>query len=78
MLALKRTRFLLAVAAVAVAEPILLLQASRKPAGFAAVVLAIQAVGALVSFGMALRRESAPPRVEDSAAARETVSAEMA
>jgi O-antigen/teichoic acid export membrane protein len=79
MLALKRTRFLLAVAAVAVAEPILLLQASRKPAGFATVVLAIQAVGALVSFGIALRRESAPPpRVGDSAAARETVSAEMA
>jgi O-antigen/teichoic acid export membrane protein len=62
MLALKRTWFLIAVAAVAIAEPILLLQASTKPAGFAAVVLAIQAVGALLAFGLALRPERAPPR----------------
>jgi O-antigen/teichoic acid export membrane protein len=61
MLALKRTWFLLALAAVAVAEPILLLQASRRPAGFAVVVLAIQAVGALLAFTMALRRDPAPP-----------------
>ncbi len=39
----------------------LLLQASRKPAGFAAVVLAVQALGALVAFAMALRRDKAPP-----------------
>ncbi len=56
MLALKRTWFLIALGAVAVAEPILLLQASRKPAGFAAVVLAVQAVGALLAFALALRR----------------------
>ncbi|MGI8414286.1 MAG: hypothetical protein ACR2LV_11230 [Solirubrobacteraceae bacterium] len=61
MLALKRTWFLIAVAAVAVAEPIFLLQASSKPAGFAAVVLGVQAVGALLAFGLALRRDSAPP-----------------
>jgi O-antigen/teichoic acid export membrane protein len=69
LLALRRTWFLLAVALVAVAEPILLLNASRKPTGFAAVVLAIQAVGALVAFSFALRRgpvvpppgEPAPP-----------------
>jgi O-antigen/teichoic acid export membrane protein len=57
MLALKRTWFLIALALVAIAEPILLLHASRKPASFAAVVLAIQAVGALLAFGMALRRD---------------------
>ncbi len=62
MLALKRTWFLIAIAAVAIAEPILLLQASRQPASFAAVVLAIQAVGALLAFSIALwRRDNAPP-----------------
>jgi O-antigen/teichoic acid export membrane protein len=60
MLALKRTWFLIPVGAVAVAEPVLLLQASRNPAGFAAVVLAIQAVGAVIAFTLALRRDSAP------------------
>ncbi len=66
LLALKRTWFLIVVGAVAVAEPILLLNASRRPAGFATVVLAIQAVGAVLAFGLALRRDSprdgAPPR----------------
>jgi O-antigen/teichoic acid export membrane protein len=61
MLALKRTAFLVLLGAVAVAEPVLLLQASRKPAGFAGVVLAIQAVGALLAFALALRRSNAPP-----------------
>ncbi|MGH2927829.1 MAG: hypothetical protein ACRDL8_06470, partial [Solirubrobacteraceae bacterium] len=64
LLALRRTWFLVAVAAVAVAEPILLLNASHKPTSFAAVVLAIQAVGALLAFGFALapdRRPSATP-----------------
>ena len=61
MLALKRTMFLVAMGAVAVAEPVLLLQASSKPAGFAAVVLAVQAVGALLAFALALRRDPAPP-----------------
>ena len=55
MLALKRTWFLLALGAVAVIEPILLLQASNKPLGFAAVVLAVQAAGAVIAFGLALR-----------------------
>ena len=55
MLALRRTWFLLAIGAVAVAEPILLLQASKKPAGFATVVLAVQVVGAVLAFGLALR-----------------------
>ena len=45
LLALRRTWFLVAVALVAVAEPILLLNASRKPTGFAAVVLAVQLLG---------------------------------
>jgi O-antigen/teichoic acid export membrane protein len=56
MLALKRTWFLLALGVVAVAEPVLLLQASKNPAGFAVVVLAIQAVGAFIAFVLALRR----------------------
>jgi O-antigen/teichoic acid export membrane protein len=55
MLALKRTWFLLALAVVAVAEPVLLLQASRQPASFAVVVLGIQAAGALIAFALALR-----------------------
>ncbi|HWE34597.1 MAG TPA: hypothetical protein VG410_13985 [Solirubrobacteraceae bacterium] len=61
MLALKRTWFLLAIGCVAVAEPILLLHASKQPASFAVVVLGIQAVGALLAFGLALRRDNAPP-----------------
>jgi O-antigen/teichoic acid export membrane protein len=56
MLALKRAWFLLAVGIIAVAEPFLLLGAPRKPAGFAAVVLAIQTAVALVAFTLALRR----------------------
>jgi O-antigen/teichoic acid export membrane protein len=61
MLALKRMWFLIAIGAVAVVEPVLLLQASRRPAGFAAVVLGVQAAGALLAFGLALRRDNAPP-----------------
>jgi O-antigen/teichoic acid export membrane protein len=61
MLALKRTWFLAVIAVVAIAEPVLLLQASRKPQGFAAVVLVVQAAGALVAFALALRRNNAPP-----------------
>lgn len=61
LLALKRTWFLLAIGLVAIAEPIFLLQASRKPAGFAAVVLAVQVVGAVLAFGLALRPEKPPP-----------------
>jgi O-antigen/teichoic acid export membrane protein len=80
MLALKRTWFLIAIGVVAVAEPILLLQASRKPEGFATVVLAVQAVGAVLAFGLALRRDKARPappvvstRPEQPAAPLETV-----
>jgi O-antigen/teichoic acid export membrane protein len=61
MLALKQTVFLVALGAVAVAEPVLLLQASRHPAGFAAMVLAVQAVGALLAFALALRRSAGVP-----------------
>jgi O-antigen/teichoic acid export membrane protein len=68
MLALKRFWFLIVLAAVAVAEPVLLLNASQKPAGFAAVVLAVQAAGAVLAFGIALRRGGPPP---DRAAATE-------
>ena len=61
LLALRRTSFLIPVALVAVAEPILLLNASRQPTGFAAVVLGIQAVGAVVAFSFALQRGPIPP-----------------
>ena len=36
-----------------------LLQASRRPSGFALVVLAIQTVGAALAFALALRRDGA-------------------
>ena len=64
LLALRRTWFLVPLAAVAVAEPILLLNASHRPKSFAAVVLAIQAVAALVAFAFALqpdRTRVSPP-----------------
>ncbi len=60
ILALKRVWFLVALGAVAVLEPILLLHASSHPAGFAVVVLAVQALGAIVAFTMALRADSKP------------------
>ncbi len=56
MLALKRTWFLVPLALVAVAEPIALAHAPNHPTGFAAIVLAVQAVGALLAFAMALLR----------------------
>lgn len=65
LLALKRTWFLVAVALVAVAEPILLLNASHRPTGFAAVVFAVQAAGALVAFAFALRRGPTTPVAPD-------------
>lgn len=61
MLALKRTAFLIVLGAVAVGEPALLLQASRHPAGFAAVVLVVQVIGALLAFALALRRDTGAP-----------------
>jgi O-antigen/teichoic acid export membrane protein len=60
MLALKRTWFLVAIGAVAVLEPILLLHASRHPAGFAGVVLGVQALGALIALALALRGRPRP------------------
>lgn len=75
MLALKRTRFLILVAAVAIVEPVLLLQATREATGFAMVVLAIQALGAIVAFALALRREPPPPRRDGVPAEPELVGA---
>jgi O-antigen/teichoic acid export membrane protein len=62
MLALKRTWFLVAIGVVAAAEPVFLLGASRHPAGFAGVVLAVQAIGAIVAFALALRGHPKPAR----------------
>jgi O-antigen/teichoic acid export membrane protein len=61
LLALKRTWFLVAIGLVAIAEPILLLHASRAPSSFATVVLGVQVAGALVAWTMALRQGKAPP-----------------
>jgi O-antigen/teichoic acid export membrane protein len=61
MLALKRSWFLLPLGAVAVAEPILLLNASHQPKRFAVVVLAVQIAAALVAFGLALRPAKRAP-----------------
>ena len=61
LLALRRTWFLVVLALVAVAEPIALLNASRKPTGFAAVALAVQVVGVIVAYTFALRRDNAHP-----------------
>ena len=66
MLALKRTWFLIAIGAVAVAEPVLLLQASHRPRPFAAVVLGIQAAGALLAFAIALWRGGPEPQPGDA------------
>ena len=61
LLALRRTWFLAPLALVAIAEPVLLLHASRRPTGFATVALGIQLVGALLAYAFALQREPAPP-----------------
>ncbi len=58
LLALKRTWFLVPLGLVALAEPFILVQGPKQPSGFAATVLAVQAVGAVVAFGFALRRDS--------------------
>ncbi len=60
MLALKRKGFLIAIGAVAVMEPILLLQAAKRPAPFAAVVLLVQAIGAGLAIVLAMRRGKPP------------------
>ena len=61
LLALHRKWFLAAMAVVAIAEPILLLNAPSHPTGFAAVVLGVQVVGAIVAFSFALARGKRPP-----------------
>jgi O-antigen/teichoic acid export membrane protein len=53
MLALRRVWFLLGIGIIAAAEPVLLLQASKQPAAFATVVLAVQAAGALLVYTLA-------------------------
>jgi hypothetical protein len=57
MLALNRFWFLIPLGIVAIAEPILLLQASEKPKGFAIVVLGVQIAGAVLAYGIALRKD---------------------
>jgi O-antigen/teichoic acid export membrane protein len=64
LLALKRTWFLVPLGIVALAEPFILVQGPKQPSGFAATVLAVQAVGAVLAFTLALRRgnpSAAPP-----------------
>jgi O-antigen/teichoic acid export membrane protein len=61
MLALKRTWFLIPLGLVAIAEPFVLANGPKHPTGFAAAVLAVQAVGAVLAFGLALRSDNAPP-----------------
>jgi len=64
LLALKRTWFLVPLGIVALAEPFILVQGPKQPSGFAATVLAVQAVGALLAFTLALWRgnpSAAPP-----------------
>ena len=55
MLALHRSKFLIAIGLVAAIEPVLLLQAPTNPAGFATVVLGVQVLGAVLAYGLALR-----------------------
>jgi O-antigen/teichoic acid export membrane protein len=66
MLAMKHKWFLLLLALVAAAEPVALLNASHKPSSFAAVVLAVQAVAALVAFACALTSDRVKPAGADS------------
>ncbi len=62
LLALHRTRFLIPLAAVAIAEPVLLLTAApSNPSGFATVVLAVQAAGAALTLGLALTQRAVEP-----------------
>src|SRR5579884_1054287 len=72
MLALKRTAFLAVIAVVAIVEPVLLLQAPRHPAAFASVVLGVQAAGAVLAYGMAMRRDRATKIPPPPPAAPET------
>ncbi len=61
LLALQRTRFLLPLGAVALAEPLLLVTAAPgTPDGFAAVVLALQGCAVALALALALRSSRAP------------------
>jgi O-antigen/teichoic acid export membrane protein len=59
MLALKRTWFLVPLGLVAIAEPFVLAHGPKHPTGFAAVVLAVQVVAAVLAFVIALARDGA-------------------
>ena len=74
MLALKRTWFLVPLALVAIAEPLVLAQASKHPTGFAAVVLSVQAIGAVLAFAIALRRD---PRARDRVSTSDSADPEV-
>ena len=63
MLALRRRWFLPAIGLVAAIEPVLLLQAPRHPASFAAVVLLVQVLGAAVAYSIALARRPAVTQI---------------
>lgn len=71
MLAIRRVWFLAAIALVAVIEPILLLRAPKHPASFAAVVLIVQIVGALLAYGIALFVRPPVPMPPSSQASEE-------
>jgi O-antigen/teichoic acid export membrane protein len=62
LLAQHRKWFLAPMAVVAIAEPILLLNAPSKPTGFAAVVLGVQLVAAIVAFSFALWPDRRSPQ----------------
>ncbi len=63
LLALRRTRFLIPLGAIAIAEPALLLTvAPTSPDGFAAVVLAVQAAAAAVALALAFAQRPAAVR----------------
>lgn len=62
LLALRRTAFLLPLGAIALAEPVLLVTAApQDPDGFAAVVLALQAIAAVVALALAFARPAPAP-----------------
>ena len=62
MLALKRTWFLVPLGILALSEPFVLVAGPNRPAGFAATVLAVQALGVVIAFAIALRLGQRPGR----------------
>lgn len=68
MLAMKRTWFLVPLGVIALAEPFILVAGPNKPAGFAATVLAVQAVGAVIAFAVALWPVKPPAGAPDHGA----------